>query len=235
MGTAVSNAYLCRSAHNNLLIPNSSASYLAFLMCLRVVARTRLLQEDVSPKGQPPLSVSGEEDPNFRSHLAQENLTKAIPLAHRSAEILRDFRERYGLKITPAWLLQLQAVAAGVLLLDPELANPTVISSPQASEAGTITSSAAAFDEVFRCLLGAGVEVMISRAIARMTYHTVLEQRIVLSRSTFNMLQLMSDTAWRPSDMSLVNSVFPNFATTKGHEDDVRMTELLEKWESIEI
>jgi hypothetical protein len=44
-------------------------------------------------------------------------LSQAIALSHQSAQILQEFRERYGLKITPAWLLQLQAVAAGILVL----------------------------------------------------------------------------------------------------------------------
>ena len=50
------------------------------------------------------------------------------------------------------------------------------------------------------------------------------------------MLQVMSDTAWRPSDVNLVNSMFPNFATTKGFEDkSERMTEFLGKLEELEI
>ena len=216
-----------------------SASYLVSRMSLHIVARSRLLEQDDAPKGQSPLSPSWQEDSGFRKRAAQEHLARAIPFAHTTAEMLRDFRERYGLKITPAWLLQLQAVAAGVLLLDPELSN-TAHDSPAADTAAAagssaITDSRTAFEEVFRCLLGAGVEVMISRAIARMTYHTALKQRIVLSRPIFSILQLMSDTAWRASDMSLVNSEFPNFATTRGHEDDERMTELLQAWEAIEI
>lgn len=216
----------------------TSNSYLVVRMTLHIIARSRLLETDDAPKSQSPLSPSSPEDGDFRKRAAQFHLATAIPLAHRSAELLRDFRERYGLKITPAWLLQLQAVAAGVLLLDPELRNAALDASPSdptPNGSNPITDSRTAFEEVFRCLLGAGVEVMISRAIARMTYHTALKQHIVLSRSIFSMLQLMSDTAWRPSDMSLVNSRFPNFATTKGHEDDERMTELLQAWEAMEI
>lgn len=200
-------------------------------MILHLAARSQLQQSIDEP--QDPIAA---EDAILYSQLAQDNLSTAILLAQRSAQTLREFRERYGLKITPAWLLQLQAVASNVLLLDPELANPSLTTSANsATSDGPIQSSHAAFDETFRCLLGTGVEVMIARAIARMTYHTTLKQRVVLSRLTWNMLQIMSDTAWRPSDISLVNSTFPNFAMINGNSDHDRLGELLSKWEAINI
>lgn len=200
-------------------------------------ARTRLQQEGVSPTGQMPLIEVDKGDVNLATRKAQEWLEDAIPLAHQSAQILQDFRERYGLKITPAWLLQLQAVAAGVLVLDSELVDPTKVASPISKDReGTVADSAAAFEEVFRCLLGTGVEVMIARAIARMTYHTAQKHNIVLSRTTMSLLQVMSVTMWRPSDMGMINSVFPNFATVKGHGDnESRMTELLNRWEELKL
>lgn len=217
----------------------SSASYLAFSMIFLSQARTRLQQTEVSPTGQSPLTELDDGDAELKTRTAQKYLLDIIPLAHQSAQFLRDFRERYGLKITPAWLLQLQAVAAGVLVLDPDLDNSQIVTTPSATDLGSaspIDNSATAFDEVFRCLLGTGVEVMIARAIARMTYHTALKHEIFLSRSTMNMLKLMSETAWRPSDLRLVNSTFPNFATTKGHDDsEERMSEFLAKWEVLDI
>lgn len=200
------------------------------MICL-TQARTRLQQEEISPNGQTPLIEPMEEDSSLRIRKAHDYLRDAIPLAVQSAQFLQDFREGYGLKITPAWLLQLQAVAAGVLVLDQELVNPTTIDPDP-----TITNSATAFEEVFRCLLGTGVEVMVARAIARMTYHTALKNNIALSGSTLSMLQVMSVTMWRPSDLKLVNSVFPNFATAKGHGDsESRMTELLTRWEDLKV
>jgi hypothetical protein len=164
-------------------------------------------------------------------------LSQAIALSHQSAQILREFRERYGFKITPAWLLHLQAVAAAILVLDPELTDPTTVMSPKAGDVdSTIRDSYTAFDEVFRSLLGAGVEVMIARAVTRMTYHTARKQKIVLSRRTWDILQAMSSIAWRSSDVNLVSSTFPNFATTSGYEDKTeRMTEFLGKLEELEI
>lgn len=206
-------------------------------MIFRSLARNRLRQEEVSSTGQAPLTEIDGGDLLLRVEKTHEHSTELIELACWAAQILREYRERYGLKITPAWLLQLQAVAAGILVLDPEVANPSTADSRTASDtSGKISDSAAAFDEVFRCLLGAGVEVMISRAIARMTYHTALENNVVLSTSTMKLLQVMAETAWHPSDVKLINSVFPNFATTKGHHDaEERITELLNKWEDPEI
>ena len=196
-----------------------------------------LLQTTVSATGQSPLTELGNEDADLRTNTAEQYLKSAIQLAHRCAQILQDFRERYGLKITPIWLMQLQAVAAGVLALDPELASSTTITTPGAAEhADTINTSAAALEEVFRCLLGTGVEIILPRAIARMTYQTAFKQKVVLSENTQSILRIMSETAWRPSDVRLVSSTYPNFATTQGYDDsEERMSELLTKWEDLEI
>lgn len=206
-------------------------------MIFQSQARVRLLQTAVSATGQYPRTELGGEDADLRTNTAEQYLSSAIQLAHRSAQILRDFRERFGLKITPIWLMQLQAVAAGVLTLDPELANPTIGTSPGAAEhADTIDTSAAALEEVFRCLLGTGVEIILPRAIARMTYQTAFKQKVVLSESTQSMLRLMSETAWRPSDARLISSSYPNFATTQGYDDrEERMSKLLTKCEALDV
>ncbi|KAF2169515.1 hypothetical protein M409DRAFT_52055 [Zasmidium cellare ATCC 36951] len=157
------------------------ASYLTSLMILWCAAKTKFEQrQETSDYPQSSTGTTGgddHDDAHFRSQMAQKRLSSSILLAHKAAEMLRDFRERYGLKVTPAWLLQLQAVTAGVLLQDPELADPTIISSPEVNASDrSIRNSHAAFDEVFRCLLGTGVEVMIARGIARMMYHTALDR-----------------------------------------------------------
>ena len=206
-------------------------------MIFQSQARVRLQQTTVSATDQPPLTESGGGDANLRTNTAERYSSDAIQLAHRSAQILRDFRERYGLKITPAWLLQLQAVAAGVLVADPELASPTIVTSPGTVEhSEVIRTSAAALEEVFRCLLGTGVEVMLARAVARMTYQTALKKKVILSQSTQSMLQIMSETAWLPSDAQMISSKYPNFATAKGYRDsEERMSQLLTKWEALDL
>lgn len=208
-------------------------------MTLWLVARSRY-QQGQNPSIVEIASSDAQADATaFRSQKAKEALSQAIPLAHAAAQNLCDFRERYGFKILPAWLPQLQAVTAGVLLLDPALSEPATGSAAHLDRdgeyTGVISDSRTAFDEVFRGLLGAGVQVMSARGIARMMYHTALQRKIPLSASTKTMLQIMADTAWRPSDLTLVNSCLPNFATTKGHEDSERMTEMLTRWERLEV
>lgn len=220
-----------------MLTTRCSALYLCFYMVFQTFTRTRLQQQEVSPTGQPPLTELGKEDSALRIRTSHENLSSLILHAHQSAQILREFRERYGLKISPATMLQLQAVAPAVLIHDPEMTEPRDnISTNDIQLGSAIDSSPAAMDEIFRCLLGTGVEIMNARAVARMTYHTVKKHKIVLGSSILSMLDLMSETAWRPSDVKLVKSVFPNFATIRGHDDnDERLTELLTKWETLEI
>lgn len=221
-----------------MLIAWSSASYLSVLMVLHLAARTRFQQsEPLGPSGDISHGAESDQDEDYRSRLAQEELSRAIELAHISSQILRDFRHQYGLKISPAWLLHLEAVTASVLLLDPVLTRPAALSSPTAqdTESTQIQDSHTAFDEVFRCLMGSAVEVVISRGIARMIYHTALQQGVALSPSTRKMLQLMSETAWRPRDLSLVNSIFPNFVTTELGDQEDRLSELLLKWENLDV
>ena len=221
------------------LIMPCSASYLSTGMTLRLVARNRCLQEAEKVEQQP--SSPDESDAaDAMQRTAHDGLTRALALAYKAAQMLRDFRERYGLKTTPAWLLQLQAVAASVLVLDKDLKVHTISTHDEhvAASRGPITDSHTAFDEVFICLLGTTVEVMIARAIARMIYHTALEQKIILSRSSRTMLQIMADTAWRPSDLSLLNSAFPDFTTVSGDEESNAsrgLGELLSRWEKMDV
>lgn len=74
-------------------------------MIFQSQARIRLQQMNVSATGQLPLAESGEEDADLKTNTAERYLSNVIQLAHRSAQILREFRERYGLKIYPTWLL----------------------------------------------------------------------------------------------------------------------------------
>lgn len=207
-----------------------SASYLSVSMVLCLQARTRFQQDE------PPLDGTNDEDATFRSDMAQRKLYHAISLAHRAAQILKEFREHYGLKITPSWLLHLQATTSGVLLLDPALKDSAAIAtSPSQDIRGEINDSHTAFDEVFRSLLGSSVEVMVARGIARMMYHSALERNIALGPSSRQMLRIMSETGWHHSNLASMSSVLPNFASIQGRDDRERMTELLEKWEKLEV
>nr|POE79506.1 nitrogen assimilation transcription factor nit-4 [Quercus suber] len=199
------------------------ASYFAFSMVLCIAARAQLEQKrDMTESGtfvphDDAEDDSEDENAEFRLRMSHKYQSQALSLAHMAAQILSEFRQRYGLKITPAWLLQLQAVAAGVLLQAPELRIPISYQSPEDPHPEQIVhDSHAAYEEILRCLLGTGVQVMIARGIARMAYHTALEQKIALSPPTMSLLRIMSDTSWQPSDLALMRSTFPNFANDGG-------------------
>jgi hypothetical protein len=87
-------------------------------MILRLTAKTRFEQVEEPLMSQPILAQPDEEEASFISRMAQDMLSNALALGYAAAHLLCDFRERYGLKIAPAWLLQLEGVSAGVLLLD---------------------------------------------------------------------------------------------------------------------
>lgn len=204
-----------------------SASYLAFLMTLWVVARSRLQQKPASP-GSP----QARHQSALGRLLAADMLSHAVPLAHLAAQRLSDFRERYGFNVSPAWLIQLQGVTAGVLLQNPELVDGAFMeSSTEEDHGGVESGSRIAFEEVFRGLLGTSVQVMIARAIARMTYHNAHQRSVSLSPMIQSLLRIMSKCTWDSSDLWLIDSSFPNYAVTGGEDDRERMTEMLRRWE----
>jgi hypothetical protein len=57
----------------------------------------------------------------------------------------------------------------------------------------------------------------------------------MLSITTRETLQAMSGVTWRPSDIAQVQSNFPNFTTIESHEKTIRLTELLEKAERLDL
>ncbi|KAF2212424.1 hypothetical protein CERZMDRAFT_97696 [Cercospora zeae-maydis SCOH1-5] len=81
-------------------------------------------------------------------------------------------------------------------------------------------------------------ETLIARGIARMIYYTALEQKIALSRASRAMLQIVADTAWRPSDLSSLHSTYPDITAVSGDDKESakrRLSELLSSWEKLEI
>ncbi|KAM3415732.1 hypothetical protein BST61_g9245 [Cercospora zeina] len=212
------------------------ASYLSHSMTLRLVTRNRCFR-DGGGRRDPSTSSDSPDTEDTTQRIAHDGLSKALLFAYKAAEMLRDVRERYGLKIVPPFAVQLSAVAGSVLVLDKDLTIPHVENNPS-DPSRPIADSHTAFDEVFRFLLGISVEIMIARGIARMIYYTALEHKIALSRAARAMLQIMADTAWRPSDLALLHSTYPDI-TTVGGDDEIsanrRLSELLSSWENLEI
>lgn len=87
-----------------------------------------------------------------------------------------------------------------------------------------------AFEECFRYLLASGMQQMLPRAIARMVYHTARQLAVELPMLVQSTLQLVSNTAWRPSEVRMLSSVYPNYAT----EGDT-LEDMLRKWEELTV
>ena len=107
-------------------------------------------------------------------------------------------------------------------------------SSDMVEDLSPTTEIEGAFEECFRCLLGCGVQQMLSRGIARMIYHTVTKLDLRLPRLVERMLQIVAEVAWQPSDLQYLDSIFPNpliGSPSRIGETDQRMGTLLKVWE----
>ncbi|KAI4764359.1 hypothetical protein E4T52_03464 [Aureobasidium sp. EXF-3400] len=147
----------------------------------------------------PPCETSEFTEGNIQSHFARTMSYRAIAIAHEHAVRLASFRHHYGLKIAPPYFVQANGVVCFTLLRD--LDN---------------TASAAAFKEAFRCLLGAGMQLLWAR-------ETILEA--------------VADTAWTKTDTEMLSSCWPNIAIAKDAKvgESVTMEDLIKKWESLAV
>lgn len=150
-------------------------------------------------------------------------------LAFTAARNLRDFRQVYGYKITPPFLWQHATVAAFILLNDidefasrqtPRTARPSERSPP-------IVDVDVAFEECVRCILACGVQMLLPRAIARMLYLTSIQSKKQLPETVEQMMQIMAEISWQPSDLRRLNSIYPNQGDELGMESLLRKFEVL--------
>lgn len=145
---------------------------------------------------------------------------RALATAQEHAIRLASFRHHYGLKIAPPYFVQANGVVCFTLLRD--LDNP---------------ASAAAFKEAFRCLLGAGMQLLWARGMARMLHLTAKNTGIQLPRAIETILEAVADTAWTKTDTEMLSSCWPNIAIAKDAKvgESVTMEDLIKKWESLAV
>ena len=176
-----------------------------------------------------------DDDPRA---LLEELRGDALRFAHRAATMVRDFRETYGLKVTLPFIFQLSGVATFILLRDMQ-ANTSPENSPNEIRSNIPNSQIqTSFEECFRCLIGAGMQYMLPRAIARLLYHSATQLRVKLPDAVEQMLGMVAETAWRPSDLHQLNSCWPNWAasgTWKRNDKNVQMEDMLRKWEELGV
>lgn len=145
---------------------------------------------------------------------------RAITTAQDMALKMGNFRHHYGLKIIPPYFVQANGIACFTLLQD--------LSTP---------SSTASFKEAFRCLLGAGMQLLWARGMARMLHLTAKNTGIKLPKVIETMLEKVADTAWSKSDAEMLSSCWPNYVIAKEAKvgESVMMEDLIRKWEKLAV
>lgn len=155
------------------------------------------------------IAHAGEQETGVR---LIDILTRGVEAAYDTVTMLRDSRETYGLTIAPTFMLQQAALTVFFLIkaahLDPALQVP----HPRQGSTPATLRHAAALEEVFRCLLAFGVQIMFSRGVVRMAYRTAWQLEVQLPDLVHRMIRLAGDTAWRSGDAHGFQSIYPNLA-----------------------
>ncbi|KAI5254879.1 hypothetical protein E4T42_02115 [Aureobasidium subglaciale] len=178
------------------------------------------IQEIHSPETTLQETIRQGKEANTRALFARVMRDRAIATAQEMAVKMGNFRHHYGLKIIPPYFVQANGVVCFTLLQD--LSNP---------------ASAAAFKEAFRCLLGAGMQFLWARGMARMLHLTAQNTGIQLPKAIETMLEAVADTAWKKSDTEMLSSCWPNYAIAKDAKvgESVMMEDLIKKWERVAL
>ncbi|CAD0089810.1 unnamed protein product, partial [Aureobasidium vineae] len=200
---------LFRPLGNDRLVPSEETSE------VRPRQGYRYHQDLTPPYGTPDITEGNAQD-----LFARTMSDRALATAHDHAVRLGSFRHHYGLKITPPYFVQANGVVCFTLLQD--LDNP---------------ASAAAFKEAFRCLLGAGMQLLWARGMARMLHLTAQNTGIRFPKPIETMLEAVADTAWTKSDTEMLSSCWPNIAIAKDAKagESVTMEDLIKKWEKLAV
>ena len=160
-----------------------------------------------------------------RNELRKQKLEYALQAAY----LCRDFGSEYGWKIVPPYIPQQTTSAIFIFIQEMREASDDMV-----EDASATSEVERAFEDCFRCLLGCGVQQMLSRGIARMIYHTTMKLALKLPRRAEDMLQIVAETAWQPDDLQYLDSIFPNpiiASSSKASDKELRMGTLLKEWE----
>ncbi|USW46740.1 hypothetical protein Slin15195_G000590 [Septoria linicola] len=141
-----------------------------------------------------------------RDAIRQKPLDHAIS----AGNLMRDFRQRYGLKQIPAFMFQLAGIATGSLLRGlQEMQQQSSRSKTACQNEAEIIE---AFEECCRLLLAFSMQMMLPRGITRMLHATVLKMGIRLPASVRSMLQLFGGDVWIAGDLEAFSSIYPNLS-----------------------
>ncbi|KAK4495297.1 hypothetical protein PRZ48_013627 [Zasmidium cellare] len=99
-----------------------------------------------------------------------------------------------------------------------------------------IVDTYSGFEECFRFLVGTGVHVMMTRGIARMVSLSAKKLGLRFPEPIERTIETLAGLMWRPEDVGLLNSSYPN--RTPGlrvEEGEESMEGLLRRWQEVEI
>lgn len=156
-----------------------------------------------------------QDTPAVRQTLRKNRLSLALG----AASVLSDFRELHGYKTVPPFAISASAIALGMVMRDMR-EYPEQRSYEWTPEGDLFTrhirNLASAFEKCFRALLGMGMQAMLPRGIARSMYATCLKLKVEPPDAVQQMLKIVAESAWRPTDLDALNTRYPNWAMVGG-------------------
>lgn len=194
-----------------------------------------LLEDEDSNEGY----EVGPADLNYYlTNLRRDNMI----FAHLTAQYLKDFRNIYGNKTTPTAIMHAAAVATSILLRSMKDAQTRIGPASHLDQyreelsPRSLDRVNSSFEECFQCLLSMGMQNLLPRAIARLIYRGAMQQKISLPENVVQMVQIVSESAWKATDLNEMNSMYPNriLPSTRNNEKiSGQMPYWLAKWEEM--
>lgn len=167
---------------------------------------------------------------------AKDLRRQALALTREAAAFLGDFRQRYGYKLVPPFVMHVGAMACNIQICAFEkssMRTSTVSAEPDGGvddQDGFRAANIDAFQECFRSVLACGLQMMLPRGLARMLYHTANRLEVELPETVQRVLAVVADAAWQPTDVLKFNSFYPNIAMVVKHladAEDYQMSKML--------
>jgi hypothetical protein len=158
------------------------------------------------------------------------------------AALVKDYREVYGVRVVPPYILYAPAIATFALL--EALNDPAVLR--QTSKASSAQQSTdrqpsredveSATEETMRIMLALSLQFPMGRAITRMIVMTAQALQVRLPDPVLRMVQLLAGGLWRTKDRLKISSAYVNVLMTNDLTDvDFQMDEMLRQWEGLEV
>jgi hypothetical protein len=118
-----------------------------------------------------------------------------------AADLLKNFRQKYGFKSSLAYIFQSAALVSSILLNNPELP-PKRFLHVANGVSNLHDDIVLAFNESYRCLLAMGTRLMVGCRLAHMVYQTSCTgNEAPLPEDTRRLLVVVNDIVWTTTDV----------------------------------